>query len=172
MSFSSVNFLCGSLFRYPFGPCVTDVTWKRPWPAKGTCTLRMWLHIKWHWKLVHGCMVYTECVPRQQRFHVAPAVWSDSAVRAPLQWIFKKKKRKKELHYVLQRRVCARVYAFTRNTRLWLYNYYFWGFNVYIFLKTAGCLHPCWWDTAIQKSLFLSLLLQNLIAVGLLGNRE
>ena len=28
----------------------------------------------WYWKLVHGCMVYTECALRQQQFYVAPAM--------------------------------------------------------------------------------------------------
>ena len=37
-------------------------------------TLPMWVQIKWHCKLVHGCMVYTEHVPRQQQFHVAPVM--------------------------------------------------------------------------------------------------
>ena len=31
----------------------------------------VWLQIKRHCKLVHGSMVYTECVLRQQQFRVA-----------------------------------------------------------------------------------------------------
>ena len=42
--------------------------------AKSTCTLHMWLWMKWHCKLVHGCMVYPEPVLWQQHFHVAAAM--------------------------------------------------------------------------------------------------
>ena len=65
--FSRVNFLCWLLFRCPFHPCVAAVACKRPrsfcqkcrWQvtAKRTCTLRMWLCMKWHgaWSYgVHG----------------------------------------------------------------------------------------------------------------------
>ena len=55
--------------------------------AKHTRTLCLWLWMKWHCKLVHGHMVYTECVPRRQQFYVAPAVQQYSAVSQPLQWI-------------------------------------------------------------------------------------
>ena len=34
----------------------------------------MWLWKKWHCKLVHGWMVYTEPAPRTCAFHVAPAM--------------------------------------------------------------------------------------------------
>ena len=71
-----------TLFQYPFHPNATTVTYKRSglychkcrWQvsAKHTCILHTWLQIKWHCKLVHGCMVYTKLVPRQQQFHVAP----------------------------------------------------------------------------------------------------
>ena len=67
------NFLlpCWLLFRYPFHPHVTAVAHKRSWSfcqkyrwqvtAKHTCTLHMWLCIKWR-DLVHSCMAYTaEC---------------------------------------------------------------------------------------------------------------
>ena len=77
--FSGVDFLCWLLFWYPFHPCVTTVARKRSrsfcqkcrWQvtAKHAHTLRMWLCMKWH-----GCMVYTELVPRWQQFHVAPAM--------------------------------------------------------------------------------------------------
>ena len=87
--FSRVNLLCWLLFRYPFHPCVNAIAWKRfcqkcrrQAAAKHTCTQRMWLQIKGHCKLVHGCMFYTEFAPRQQQFHVAPAV-------SPLSFIFK-----------------------------------------------------------------------------------
>ena len=62
---SRVNFLCWFLFWYPFHPCA--VAHKRSWSfcqkwwqqvtAKHTCTLGMWLQIKWICRLVHGCMV-------------------------------------------------------------------------------------------------------------------
>ena len=55
--------------------------------AKYTHTLPMWLWMKWHCQLVHGYMVYTELVPRQQQFHMAPAVQQpNSAVSTPLWW--------------------------------------------------------------------------------------
>ena len=69
---------------YFFHPCVIAVARKRSWSfcqkrrwqdvAQHMYTQSMWLWIKWHCKLVHGCMMYTECVPRQQHFHVAPAM--------------------------------------------------------------------------------------------------
>ena len=34
----------------------------------------LWLQIKSHCKLVHSCIVYTQLAPRQQLFHVAPAM--------------------------------------------------------------------------------------------------
>ena len=37
--------------------------------AKSTCTLHMWLWMKWHCKLVHDCMVCPEPVPWRQHFH-------------------------------------------------------------------------------------------------------
>ena len=76
--FSRVSFLCWFLFRYVFHPRVTAVARKRSrsfcqkcrWQvtAKHTYTLRMWLWMKWHCNLVHGCMVYTELAPKQQHF--------------------------------------------------------------------------------------------------------
>ena len=61
--FFRVNFLCWLLFWYSFHPCVAC---KRAWSfcqkcgwqvtAKPTCTLCMWLQIKWHCKQL-GCMV-------------------------------------------------------------------------------------------------------------------
>ena len=41
--------------------------------TKHTCTLPMLLWMKWHSKLVHSCMVYTELVSRWQQFYVAPS---------------------------------------------------------------------------------------------------
>ena len=38
------------------------------------CTLGMRLQIKWHCKLVHGCMVYAERAPKWRQFRMAPAV--------------------------------------------------------------------------------------------------
>ena len=43
-----------------------------------------------HCKLVHGCMMSTESVPRWQQFHMAPALQQpNSAVSIPLGWILK-----------------------------------------------------------------------------------
>ena len=62
---------------------VTAVICKRSWSfcqngggrlQLNVCTLCMWLGMKWHCKLVHGCMVCTECVLRQQQLHVASAM--------------------------------------------------------------------------------------------------
>ena len=62
--FSSVNFLCWLLFRYPFHLCVNAVARKRPRSfcqkcglqvtAKYACTLRMWLCMKWHGAWLYG----------------------------------------------------------------------------------------------------------------------
>ena len=64
--------------------------------AKHTCTLPTWLWMKWHCKLVHGWMVYTEFSPRRQQFHVAPAMQQlpKSAVKTPLLCIFKTRYKK------------------------------------------------------------------------------
>ena len=76
--------LCWLLFRYPFHPCVATVACKRSWlfcqkckrpvTAKHTCTPHVWLWMKWHSKLMHGCMMSTELALRWQQFHVAPAI--------------------------------------------------------------------------------------------------
>ena len=51
---------------------------------------RLQLWMKWHCKLMHGRMVYTELVPRRQQFHMAPAMQQpNSAVSTLLQWILK-----------------------------------------------------------------------------------
>ena len=73
-----------STFSNPFRCCVTPIASKRPqsfcqncmWQVqtKQTYTLHIWLWIKWHCKLMHGCMVYTESAPRQQQFHMALAM--------------------------------------------------------------------------------------------------
>ena len=53
--------------------------------AKHTWTLPMWLWMKWHCKLVHGWMVYTELAQKWRQFHVAPAMQqANSAVSIPL----------------------------------------------------------------------------------------
>ena len=50
----------------------------------------MWLWKKWHCKLVHGWMVYTELALRWQQFHVAPAMQQPkSVISTPLQWLLK-----------------------------------------------------------------------------------
>ena len=73
------------LFRYLFRPRVTAVACKRSSrsakSAGGRLQLNtqapyvMWLGMKGHHKLVHGCTVYTEQAPRKkpQLFQVAPA---------------------------------------------------------------------------------------------------
>ena len=75
---SRVNILCWLLFLCPFQPHVTAAAHKRSqslcqkckWQvtAKYACTLPMWLWTKWHHKLVHGCMVYTEHALRHNSF--------------------------------------------------------------------------------------------------------
>ena len=72
--FIQANFLCWLLFQYPFHRCVTAVACKRYWSfsqkykwqvtAKHTCTICMWVWIKWHCKFVYSCRVYTEHAPR------------------------------------------------------------------------------------------------------------
>ena len=48
----------------------------------------MWLWMKWHCKLVHGWIVYTELALRWQQFHVAPAMQQPkSTISTPLLWI-------------------------------------------------------------------------------------
>ena len=80
--------------------CFTPVAGKRSWSfcqkcrwqvaAKHTCTLHLWLQMKWHYKQMHGCPVYTEWVPKRQQVYVAPAVWQpNSTVSTPVQRIFK-----------------------------------------------------------------------------------
>ena len=82
----------------PFHPSVTAVACKRSshspsrWQVmnKHTCTLCRWLWIKWCCKLVHGCVVYTEHVPRQQQFsHGTSHITTNITIHAPLQWVFK-----------------------------------------------------------------------------------
>ena len=64
MFFTRVDFLCWLFFQYLFHPCVTAVACKRPqsicqkcmWQvaAKHTCTLCMWLCMKWHGAWLYG----------------------------------------------------------------------------------------------------------------------
>ena len=42
--------------------------------AKHTCTLRMWLRMKWQCKLVRGCMVCSKHAPTRQHFYVVPSM--------------------------------------------------------------------------------------------------
>ena len=66
-----------TLSRYPFHPRITAVARKRSWSvcqksgwqvtAKHTYTLPMWLWMKWHCKLVHGWMGYTQLTPRRRQ---------------------------------------------------------------------------------------------------------
>ena len=89
---------CCWIFQYPFHPRVTAVAPKRSWSfcqkrrwqvtAKHTYTLPMWFWIKWHCKLVHNWMVYTELALRRQQFHVAPAMQQPkSGISTPHPWI-------------------------------------------------------------------------------------
>ena len=62
--FSTVNFQCWLLFRYPFHPRVITVARKKTrsfcqkcrWQvtAKHACSLRMWLWMKWHGAWLYG----------------------------------------------------------------------------------------------------------------------
>ena len=79
--FSTVDFLCWLLFRYPFHPRVTAVARKNPGhPAKNAGSrLQLNTHAPYvcglAWSdIVHGCMVCTELAPRRLQFHVAPAM--------------------------------------------------------------------------------------------------
>ena len=57
-----------TLFQHPLHLCVTAVAHNGSWPfcqkcrwqntAKYTCTVCMWLGMKWHCLLVHGCWLY------------------------------------------------------------------------------------------------------------------
>ena len=92
--FSSVNFLCQLLFRYPFHPCVTAVAHKRSqsccqkcrWQvtAKHTCTLCMWFCMKGHGARLYG--VHRTCAATAA---VSCGSSHASAVSTPLRWIFK-----------------------------------------------------------------------------------
>ena len=72
-----------TLISVPVPPRVTAVARKKSRSFSQKCRLQvtainaynlsMWLRIKWHCKLVHDWMVYTELAPRRQQFHVAPA---------------------------------------------------------------------------------------------------
>ena len=82
-----------------------SVCQNRRWQITGkhTCIRRMWLRIKLHGKLAHGCMVYPELAPRRQQFHVAPAMW-------PLWRIFRKRCVKlthSESHTTRAQEVCS-----------------------------------------------------------------
>ena len=96
--FSRVSFLCWLLFWYLFRPRVTAVARNRSrsfcqkcrWQVttKHTYTLPMWLWMKWHCKLVHGWVVYTELAPRRQQFHVAPVMQQPKrAISTPFPWV-------------------------------------------------------------------------------------
>ena len=73
MFFSRVNFSCWLLIQYRLHPCAKAAACER---SQSFCQKYrwkvMWLWMKWHCKLVHGCMVYTENALRRQQFHVAP----------------------------------------------------------------------------------------------------
>ena len=72
--------------------------------AKHTYTLPMWLWIKWHCKLMHGWMVYTEPAQRRQQFHVASAMQQPkSAIGTPLPVVDIKNMRYKRIRWVCSR---------------------------------------------------------------------
>ena len=85
------------LFRYLFRPCVTAVVCKRSSrsakSAGGQLQLNtyapyvMWLGMKGHRKLVHGCTVYTEQAPRKKNCFRWHQRQPNSTVTTPLQWI-------------------------------------------------------------------------------------
>ena len=52
--------------RHHYQSCWWQVT------AKHTCTLPVWLCRKWHSKLAHGFIMYTESAQRWQQLHMAP----------------------------------------------------------------------------------------------------
>ena len=144
-------------FRYPFHPRVTAVARKRSMPffqmcrwqvtAKNTCTLRMWLSIKWHWlsikwhcKLVHDCMVYTKCAPKP------PAALSrDTSVRACVRACVR-------VCVCACVRVClCRGYRVRAIQYQWLHiGFEFLGIHCCRSCK-ALCAHPCRWDTALKN---------------------
>ena len=94
--FSTVNFLCWLLIRYPFHPSVTAVAYKRSlsfcqkcrWQvtAKYTYTLHTWLCMKWHGAWLYG--VHRTCA---EIAAVSYGTSHTSALSTPLQWIFKKR---------------------------------------------------------------------------------
>ena len=68
--FSCVKFLCRLLFRYPFHPRVIAAARKRARSFCQKCRWQvtaehtgMWLQMKCHCKLVHGCVLYTGHAP-------------------------------------------------------------------------------------------------------------
>ena len=86
--FSRVN--CVDSFWYPFSPQdpVILPAGCRLWI--NTCTICRWLWIQQCCKLVHGCEVYTDHVPRQQQFsHGTSRITTNVTVHQPLQWLFK-----------------------------------------------------------------------------------
>ena len=79
-------YYCSSTQKVPviFRKCRRQVT------AKHTCTMHMWFWMKWHCKLAHGCVMYTECALRQHQYHTASAMQPvNNAVSPPLQRLFK-----------------------------------------------------------------------------------
>ena len=109
---------CADWFRHPFHPPVTAAAHKRSrsfcqkcrWPVtpKHTCTRRMWLRMKRHSKLVHGCRarertgawlyfvwcilygVNRTCVKKGSSFTRHQQYNNEMALlRTPHRWIFK-----------------------------------------------------------------------------------
>ena len=119
--FSRVNFLFWLLFWYPFHPFVTAVACKRSWSfyqkcrwqvtAKHTCTLRMWLCIKWHDARLYG--VHRTCA---ETAAVSCGTSHASAVSTPLRWRLKTRYKK------LDTRVESHVSAREQRTALYKSN--------------------------------------------------
>ena len=100
---STFNFLCWLFFRCPFRNTPVIPQWHVKDPGHSAKSaggrlqlnthapyipMRLWM--KWHCKLVHGWMVYTEPALRRQQFHMAPVTQKpNTAVGTPFQWIFK-----------------------------------------------------------------------------------
>ena len=88
--FFSESTFCAVSFRYPFHSRVNAVARKRSWSffercrwqvtAKHACTAHTRLGIKWHCKLVRGCTVYTEHVPKQFRVQ---SEWGTESISWP-----------------------------------------------------------------------------------------
>ena len=71
--FPRVNFLCWLLFRYPFHPRVTAVARKKILDILPKMQVAGYSYTHMHPTYV-ALTEYTELAPRQQQFHVVPAM--------------------------------------------------------------------------------------------------